>query len=124
MSFDLTGDDTANGFGIRGRGRIGIGGRAALVEATGGTVRVSTDSGDTTPLTGLMIFTPGIGGAAGASTEVEYEGGTAVEDLYTGVFRLRRLLGSDFVKTPEQRRKLCRGIGGWRVMLGGILVNA
>ena len=71
-----------------------------------------------------MTFTPGIGGAAGALTEVEYKGGTAVEDLYTTAFLLRRLLGSNSVKAPEQRRKLCCGIGGRRVMLGGILVDS
>ena len=63
MSFDLTGGDTANGFGIGGRGRIHTGGRTGLVEATGDIVWVSADSGDTTPLTGVMTFTPGIGGA-------------------------------------------------------------
>ena len=48
--------------------------------------------------------------------EVVYKGGTAVEDPYTKVFWFRRLLGSDSVKAPEQRRKL-------RVMLVGLLVD-
>lgn len=52
--------------------------------------------------------------------KVAYKGGTAVEDPYIKVFWFGRLLGSGSVKAPEQRRKL----GGWRVMLEGLLVGA
>ena len=101
MSFDATGGDTENSFGIGGRGRIRAGGRADLVEATGDIVCVPANSGDITPLTGVMTVTPGIGGAGGASMEVEYKGGTAVEGPYPEVSRLRRLWASDSVKAPE-----------------------
>ena len=85
---------------LGGRGRIRTGGRAGLVEATGDILWLPANSGDTTPLTGLITATPGIGGAGGALIEVEY-GGTAVEDLHTEVFRLRCLLASDSVEAPE-----------------------
>lgn len=101
MSFDATGGDTENSFGIGGRGRIRAGGRADLVEATGDIVWVPVNSGDITSLTGVMTVTPGIGGAGGASMEVEYKGGTAVEGPYPEVSRLRRLWASDSVKAPE-----------------------
>ena len=101
MSSDATGGDTATSFGIGGRGRIHTGGRAGLVEATRDILWVPAKSGG---LTGVITATPGTGGAGagagGALMEVEY-GGTAVEDLYTEVFRLRRLLASDSVMAPE-----------------------
>ena len=110
MPFDATGGDTADSFGIGGRGRIRTGGRAGLIEVTGDILWVP---GDTTPLTGVITATPGIGGAGGALMEVG-NGCTAVGGLYTEVFLFR----------PESRRKLGRGIGGLRVMLGGVLFNA
>jgi len=115
---DLTGGGTGNGSGIGGRGRIRIGGIVSLVEATGDIAWISVDSGDTTPPTSTITVPPRIGDVGGALMEVGYKGGGG---LYTKKCRLRRLLGSDSVKASEQRRKLGRGIGGWRVLGEGDL---
>lgn len=71
----------------------------------------------------MVTVSSGIGGTGGALSDVEYTGGTDIEDLYTEVFRLVRRRGPDSGNEPEQKRESCSGIGNWHVMLGELPVN-